>query len=149
MYLQKVISRKFLFKISVLLASWRSKTKMQDPDPHPHPFFFVRGMDPRIRIRILTKMSWITNTAGNWSWKASVDIHVPWENLIIQPTMTIYHYEIPRSYCKVSGAWCWWCLSILLIFFTKPFKWVLLLVDLIYGTCTFFYIFIAVWFRHK
>ncbi len=34
-----------------------------DPDPNPDPL--VRGMDPRIliRIRIHTKMSWIRNTA--------------------------------------------------------------------------------------
>ncbi len=31
-----------------------------DPDP------LVRGMDPRIRNRIHTKMSWIRNTAGSW-----------------------------------------------------------------------------------
>jgi hypothetical protein len=30
-----------------------------DPDPDP----LVRGMDPRIRIRIHPKMSWIRNTA--------------------------------------------------------------------------------------
>jgi hypothetical protein len=34
-------------------------TKM-DPDPNPDPL--VRGMDPRIRIRIHPKMSWIRNT---------------------------------------------------------------------------------------
>jgi hypothetical protein len=34
----------------------------QDPDsdPNPDPDPFVRGMDPRIRIH--TKMSWISNT---------------------------------------------------------------------------------------
>jgi hypothetical protein len=31
-----------------------------DPNPDPDPL--VRGMDPRIRIRIHTKMSWIRNT---------------------------------------------------------------------------------------
>jgi hypothetical protein len=33
-------------------------TKRADPDPNP------LGMDPRIRIRIHTKMSWIRNTAS-------------------------------------------------------------------------------------
>jgi hypothetical protein len=32
--------------------------KIADPDPDP----LVRGMDPLIRIRIHTKMSWIRNT---------------------------------------------------------------------------------------
>jgi hypothetical protein len=36
-----------------------SMIRIQDPDP------LVRGMDPRIRIRIHPKMSWIRNTAFN------------------------------------------------------------------------------------
>ncbi len=57
--------KKLWWKISFLLASWRSMTKIagsgsririQDPDPDP----LVRGMDPRIRIH--PKMSWIRNT---------------------------------------------------------------------------------------
>jgi hypothetical protein len=36
-----------------------SRIRIQDPDP------LVRGMDPRIRIRIHPKMSWIRNTATN------------------------------------------------------------------------------------
>ncbi len=39
---------------------WR---KEQDPYQHPEPDPLFRGMDPRIRIRILTKMSWIRHTA--------------------------------------------------------------------------------------
>jgi hypothetical protein len=35
---------------------------MQDPDPDPNPDPLVRGMDPRIRIQIRTKISWIRNT---------------------------------------------------------------------------------------
>jgi hypothetical protein len=63
MYLQKLISRKTLYKkIIFLLASWRSMTKKQNTDPHPDPL--VRGMDPRIRIRFHPKMSWILNTAS-------------------------------------------------------------------------------------
>ncbi len=36
-----------------------------NPDPNPDPDQFVRDMDPRIRIRIHPKMSWIRNTAKN------------------------------------------------------------------------------------
>jgi hypothetical protein len=41
-----------------------SRIRIQDPDPDldPNPDPLVRGMDPRIRIRIYTKMSWIRNT---------------------------------------------------------------------------------------
>jgi hypothetical protein len=60
MYLQKLKSEKqknvFFWHIE------GQRQKLQDPDPHPDPL--VRGMDPRIqiRIRIHTKMSWIRNT---------------------------------------------------------------------------------------
>ncbi len=40
------------------------RIRIQDPDPDPNPNPLVGGMDPRIRIRIHTKMSWIRNT-GN------------------------------------------------------------------------------------
>jgi hypothetical protein len=42
-----------------------SRIRIQDPDPDP----LVRGMDPRIRIRIRIhpKMSWIRNIAKNIS----------------------------------------------------------------------------------
>jgi hypothetical protein len=36
---------------------------LKDPDLHPDPL--VRGMDPRVRI--LTKISWILNTAAKWT----------------------------------------------------------------------------------
>jgi hypothetical protein len=36
-----------------------SRIRIQDPDP------LVRSMDPRIRIRIHPKMSWIRNTDRN------------------------------------------------------------------------------------
>jgi hypothetical protein len=52
-----------------------SRIGIQDPDPDPNPDPnpdlnpdpdpLVRGMDPRIRIRIHTKMSWICNTGFN------------------------------------------------------------------------------------
>jgi hypothetical protein len=44
-----------------LIASWRSMTKIADPDPNPDPL--VRGMDPRIQIRIHAQVSWIRNIA--------------------------------------------------------------------------------------
>jgi hypothetical protein len=36
----------------------RIRIRIQDPDPDP----LVRGIDPRIRIRIHSKMTWIRNT---------------------------------------------------------------------------------------
>ncbi len=39
-----------------------SSVRVQDPDPNPDPNPLVRGMDPWIRNRIHTKMSWIRNT---------------------------------------------------------------------------------------
>ncbi len=51
----------------ILIAVKRIRIRMflglldpQGPDPNPDPL--VRSMDPRIRIRIHTKMSWIRNT---------------------------------------------------------------------------------------
>ncbi len=39
--------------------------KIADPDPHPDPDPLVRGMDPRIRIRIHPKITWIRHTKHN------------------------------------------------------------------------------------
>jgi hypothetical protein len=69
MYLQKVISRKNcvknLFLAGILKVNdENSRIRIQDPDPDPNPL--ARGMDPRIRIRIHPKMSWIRNTAFEW-----------------------------------------------------------------------------------
>ncbi len=63
MYLQKVISRNFFYKINFFVGILKvndenSRIRVQDPDPDPS----VRGMDPRNRLH--TKMSWIRNTAG-------------------------------------------------------------------------------------
>jgi hypothetical protein len=63
MYLQKVISRKNCVKKLVFAGCLKvndenSRIRIQDPDPDS----LVRGMDPRIRIRIHPKMSWIRNT---------------------------------------------------------------------------------------
>ena len=49
------------------MAPWEDQwRKWQDPDPHsdPNPDPLVRGMDPRIQIRIRmhSKISWIRNT---------------------------------------------------------------------------------------
>ncbi len=38
----------------------KSRIRIQDPDP------LVRGMDPRIRIRIHPKMLWIHNTGSTY-----------------------------------------------------------------------------------
>ncbi len=47
-----------------------SRIRIQDPDPNPDPL--VRGMDPRIRIRIHAKMSWIRNTAFDLAIKTNI-----------------------------------------------------------------------------
>jgi hypothetical protein len=62
MYLQKVKSRKncvknLFFAGMLKVNDENSRIRIQDPDPS------VRSMDPRIRIRIHPKMSWIRNTA--------------------------------------------------------------------------------------
>jgi hypothetical protein len=62
MYLQTVISRKnvltkIVFVVILKVNDEKGRIRIQDPDP------LVRGMDPRIRIRINSKMSWIRNTA--------------------------------------------------------------------------------------
>ncbi len=50
-------------------GTWGSMTwKKQDPDPKPDPDQLVEGMDPRIWIRIHTKMSGIRNTAAHEPW---------------------------------------------------------------------------------
>jgi hypothetical protein len=77
MQLQKVRSRKNCFK--KLVICWHLKVndenrriRIEDRDPDPNPDPLVRGMDPRIRIRIHPKMSWIRNTASlslkPWIW---------------------------------------------------------------------------------
>jgi hypothetical protein len=62
MYLKKIISKKTLniFFVVEILAWSMTKIAGSGPDP------IVRGMDPRIqiRIRIHPKMSWIRNTGG-------------------------------------------------------------------------------------
>jgi hypothetical protein len=74
MYLQKVISKKLFKK---LVFCWhlgkvndensRIRIRIRDPDP------LVRGMDPRIqiRIRIHPKISWIRNTAIQYTRRKS------------------------------------------------------------------------------
>jgi hypothetical protein len=39
----------------------RIRIRIPDPNPNPDPDPLVRDMDPRIRIRIHPKMSWIRN----------------------------------------------------------------------------------------
>ncbi len=68
MYLQKEMSKKLFFLIVFcwhLDGQWRKQQDPgphPDPDPNPDPDPIVRGMDPRIRIRIHTKISGIRNT---------------------------------------------------------------------------------------
>jgi hypothetical protein len=68
MYLQKVTKqaekkcvKKLVFAGILKVNDEISRIRIQDPNPDP----LVRGMDPRIRIRIHTKMSWIRNTVEN------------------------------------------------------------------------------------
>jgi hypothetical protein len=63
MYLQKVISGKncvknYFFAGILKVYDEKSRIRIQDPDLDT----FLRSMDPRIRIRIHPKMSWIRNT---------------------------------------------------------------------------------------
>ncbi len=65
-YLWKVPSKsnkqkKIVFVGILKVTDENSRIRIQDPDPDP----LVRGMDPRIRIRINAKISWIRNTALN------------------------------------------------------------------------------------
>jgi hypothetical protein len=50
-----------------------SRIRIQDPDPNPDPNPdrdpLVKGMDPRIRIRIHPKMSWIRNTDAKYTFQ--------------------------------------------------------------------------------
>jgi hypothetical protein len=77
MYLQKVISRKNCVKNKffdgILKVKDDSRIRIQDPDPDP----LVRGMDPRIRIRIHPKMSWIRNTSTYFKDCSDSRIRIP------------------------------------------------------------------------
>jgi hypothetical protein len=57
----------------------------QDPDPgsgsEPDPDTLVTSMDPRIRIRIHPKMSWIRNTAYKGPIKGVIKEQPPARNL--------------------------------------------------------------------
>jgi hypothetical protein len=57
-----------------------SRIRIQDPDPDP----LVRSMDPRIRIRIHPKMSWIRNTAiwhRTKNWLRSQCLAATWDTI--------------------------------------------------------------------
>jgi hypothetical protein len=56
---QKNCVKKLVFAGILKVSDENNRIRIQDPDP------LVRGMDPRIRIRIHPKMSWIRNTAYN------------------------------------------------------------------------------------
>jgi hypothetical protein len=66
MYLQKVISRKTFFLISILLASSRLMTKIATSG------FISQRHESAVRIH--TKMSWIHNTAFNFPFIGSVPV---------------------------------------------------------------------------
>ncbi len=69
-----------------------SRIRIQDLNPDP----LVRGMDPRIRIRIHPKMSWIRNT-GFWaSW-----IRIRIRNLFVRIRITRFFLG-EQQYCKFS-----------------------------------------------
>jgi hypothetical protein len=59
------------------------------PDPDPNPDSLVRGMDPRIqiRIRIHTKMSWIQNTDLDtlYCWRALLKRYLDGHGYVVLP----------------------------------------------------------------
>jgi hypothetical protein len=56
---QKKIVLKHLFFADILKVNDENRRiRIQDPDPDPNPDPLVRGMNPRIRIRIHPKMLW-------------------------------------------------------------------------------------------
>ncbi len=63
-YLQKAMRKKFE-KNYILLASWRSLTKEQDPDPDPDSF--VRGTDPDPYQDVTDPEHWKTDFL--WAWE--------------------------------------------------------------------------------
>jgi hypothetical protein len=73
--------------------------KMEGSDPHPDPDLnpdpLVRGMDPRIRIRLHTKMSWIRNTGQ------SSDARADREHTSLQersgPYLLVTWWELSKS----------------------------------------------------
>ncbi len=72
-----------------------SRIRIQDADPDP----LVRGMDPRIRIRIHPKMSWIRNT-GDKHKKLTLNGFSPTKGRIIlslqsyDEQITFYFYQV-------------------------------------------------------
>ncbi len=55
---KNILLKNYFFAGILKFNDENSWIRIQDPDPDP----LVRGMDPRIRIRIHPKMSWIRNT---------------------------------------------------------------------------------------
>ncbi len=88
-YLQKVKHKNLEKKNYCLLASWRTLTKEQDPESDP----FVKGTEPRIRIR--TKMSRIRNTACTLNWGPPLPIGIRYDPLVQEFRMTpCYRYSL-------------------------------------------------------
>jgi hypothetical protein len=63
MDVQKEISIKTLRKTNIFVSVPKVTDERKEQDPEPDPL--VKGTDPRIRIRIRTKMSRIQNIGGN------------------------------------------------------------------------------------
>ena len=102
MWLQKVISRKNC--VQKLVFCWHlegndenSRIRIQDPDPDP----LVRGMDPRVRIRIHTKMSWIRNTASQNKIPSKIKELLRWS---LSPSLVVVQrWRDWRQACGAHG----------------------------------------------
>jgi hypothetical protein len=56
---------KILYHLPLSTVEEQTISCMNSEDPHPDPDPLVRGIDPRNRIRIRPKISWIRNTEKN------------------------------------------------------------------------------------
>jgi hypothetical protein len=65
------------------IAGSGSRIRIQDPDPNPDPL--VRDMDPRFRIQIHPKMSWIRNTAGYQQLHFDLFVTIEKKNMLLHP----------------------------------------------------------------
>ncbi len=78
-----------------------SRIRIQDPDPDPNPDPnpdpLVRVMDPRIRIRIHPKMSWIRNTGGR-TW---MPCSAAGRGLEVTLASVVFHLaSLGRNWCR-------------------------------------------------
>ncbi len=95
--------QKNFFYTSFLLAFEGQRWKKKDPDP------LVRGMDPRIRIRIHTKMSWICNT-GCYEGLLALRIlcfslsEVPKDGTLVEVTCGLQLASLESTFPRVRGS---------------------------------------------